>query len=167
MFCGQASRPISTGKLNTLPYLHIRPINLVVYKESSVPVSPRERLAKHAHQEMFRIVHPHAITTVKLGGKAVPQEVLSSIWGFFILYLAIFVASTMIMASQGLDMISAFASVSACIFNVGPGLGLVGPTKNYLLVPIPGKWILIFCMLIGRLEIYTVFVLLMPAYWRK
>ena len=124
-------------------------------------------LAKHAHQEMFRIVHPHAITTVKLGGKAVPQEILSSIWGFFILYLAIFVASTMIMASLGMDMISAFASVSACIFNVGPGLGQVGPVKNYLLVPTLGKWVLIFCMLLGRLEIYTVFVLLMPAYWRK
>jgi trk system potassium uptake protein TrkH len=124
-------------------------------------------LAKHARQEMFRIVHPHAITTVKLGGKAVPQEVLSSIWGFFILYLAIFVASAMIMASLGLDMISAFSSVAACIFNIGPGLGIVGPVNNYLAVPLLGKWVLTFCMLLGRLEIYTVFVLLMPAYWRK
>ncbi len=124
-------------------------------------------LAKHARQEMFRIVHPHAITTVKLGGKAVPQEILSSIWGFFILYLAIFVASTMIMASLGLDMISAFSSVAASIFNIGPGLGLVGPVQNYLAVPLLGKWVLIFCMLLGRLEIYTVIVLLMPAYWRK
>ena len=124
-------------------------------------------LAKHARQEMFRIVHPHAITTVKLGGKAVPQEVLSSIWGFFILYLAIFVASAMIMASLGLDMISAFSSVAACIFNIGPGLGTVGPVNNYLAVPLLGKWVLTFCMLLGRLEIYTVFVLLMPAYWRK
>ena len=124
-------------------------------------------LAKHARQEMFRIVHPHAITTVKHGGKAVPQEVLSSIWAFFILYLAIFVASAMIMASLGLDMISAFSSVAACIFNIGPGLGMVGPVKNYLDVPLLGKWVLTFCMLLGRLEIYTVFVLLMPAYWRK
>lgn len=124
-------------------------------------------LAKHARQEMFRIVHPHAITTVKLGGKAVPEEVLSSIWGFFILYLAIFVASAMIMASLGVDMISAFSSVAACIFNVGPGLEMVGPVKNYLDIPWLGKWVLTFCMLLGRLEIYTVFVLLMPAYWRK
>lgn len=124
-------------------------------------------LAKHARQEMFRIVHPHAITTVKLGGKAVPQEILSSIWGFFILYLAIFVASVMILASLGMDMISVFSSVAACIFNVGPGFGLVGPVKNYLAVPFLGKWVLIFCMLLGRLEIYTVFVLLMPAFWRK
>ncbi|MBW2138905.1 MAG: hypothetical protein JRH06_15310 [Deltaproteobacteria bacterium] len=124
-------------------------------------------LAKHAYQEIFRIIHPHAITTVKLGGKGVPQEVLSSIWGFFILYLAIFVTSAIIMASLGLDMVSSFASVAACIFNVGPGLGMVGPTKNYLLIPSLGKWILIFCMLVGRLEIYTVVALLIPEYWRK
>ena len=77
------------------------------------------RSLKHARQEMFRIVHPHAITTVKLGGKVVPQDVLNSIWGFFILYLAIFVVSAMVMASLGLDMISAFSSVAACIFNIG------------------------------------------------
>ena len=124
-------------------------------------------LAKHAYQEIFRIIHPHAVTTVKLGGKAVSPEILSSIWGFFILYLGIFVLSTMIMAALGLDMISAFASVAACIFNIGPGLGSVGPVLNYLDVPFLGKWVLIFCMLLGRLEIYTVIALLMPEYWRK
>lgn len=124
-------------------------------------------LAKHAYQEIFRIIHPHAITTVKLGGKGVPSDILSSIWGFFILYLGLFVVSTLIMASLGLDLISAFASVAACIFNVGPGLGLVGPLSNYLTVPLVGKWVLIFCMLLGRLEIYTVIVLLIPEYWRK
>jgi trk system potassium uptake protein TrkH len=124
-------------------------------------------LAKHAYQEIFRIIHPHAVSTVKLGGKAVPAEVLSSIWGFFILYLGIFVISAMIMAALGLDVISAFASVAACIFNVGPGLGSVGPAQNYLHLPLLGKWVLMFCMLLGRLEIYTVIVLLMPEYWRK
>jgi trk system potassium uptake protein len=124
-------------------------------------------LAKHAYQEIFRIIHPHAVTTVKLGGKAVPGEILSSIWGFFILYLGIFVFASMIMAALGLDVISAFASVAACIFNIGPGFGSVGPVQNYFHVPLLGKWVLTFCMLLGRLEIYTVVVLLMPAYWRK
>jgi trk system potassium uptake protein TrkH len=124
-------------------------------------------LAKHGYQEVFRIIHPHAVRTVKLGGKAVPPEVLSSIWGFFVLYLGLFVIASLLMAALGLDLISAFASVAACIFNVGPGLGLVGPTSNYLTVPLIGKWILIFCMLLGRLEIYTVMVLLIPEYWRK
>jgi trk system potassium uptake protein TrkH len=124
-------------------------------------------LAKHAYQEIFRIIHPHAVTTVKLGGKAIPGDILSSIWGFFVLYLGIFVISALIMAALGLDLISAFSSVAACIFNVGPGLGSVGPVQNYLHVPFLGKWVLIFCMLLGRLEIYTVIVLLMPEFWRK
>jgi trk system potassium uptake protein len=124
-------------------------------------------LAKHAYQEIFRIIHPHAVTTVKLGGRTVPGEILSSIWGFFFLYLGIFVISSMAMAALGLDIVSAFASVAACAFNIGPGLGSVGPVQNYLHVPLLGKWVLIFCMLLGRLEIYTVIALLMPEYWRK
>jgi trk system potassium uptake protein TrkH len=124
-------------------------------------------LVKHSYREIFRIIHPHAVTTVKLGGRPVPAEILGSIWGFFVLYLGVFVTSAMIMAALGMDVISAFSSVAACIFNIGPGLGLVGPVKNYLTVPLAGKWVLIFCMLVGRLEIYTVIVLLMPEYWRK
>ncbi|MFC1820752.1 TrkH family potassium uptake protein [Thermodesulfobacteriota bacterium] len=124
-------------------------------------------LIKHGYQEVFRIIHPHAVTSVKLGGRAVPSETLSSIWGFFILYLALFVLSTLIMSFLEMDLISSFASVTACIFNVGPGLGLVGPLENYMSIPVIGKWVLIFCMLLGRLEIYTVIVLLTPEYWRK
>jgi trk system potassium uptake protein TrkH len=124
-------------------------------------------LAKHCYYEIFRIIHPHAITSVKLGGRPVPEDVLSSIWGFFLLFLGLFIVAALVMASLGLDMISAFASVAASMGNIGPGLGLVGPTKNYVTIPFIGKWVLIFCMLLGRLEIYTVIVLLMPAYWRK
>jgi len=71
------------------------------------------------------------------------------------------------MSSIGLDAVTSFASVAATIGNVGPGLGLVGPARNYLSVPDLGKWVLTFCMLLGRLEIYTVIILLAPAYWRK
>jgi trk system potassium uptake protein TrkH len=124
-------------------------------------------LVKHGYQEVFRIVHPHAVTAVKLGGKAVPSEVLSSIWGFLILYMGLFVVATLVMASLGLDMITAFASVAASIGNIGPGLAMVGPTKNYFAIPLVGKWVLVFCMLLGRLEIYTVIVLLIPEFWRK
>ncbi len=124
-------------------------------------------LAKHAYQEIFRIVHPHAVTNVKLGARSVPPEVLNSIWGFTSISLAMFVASTLTMASLGLDLISAVSSVAACVFNIGPGLGMVGPMQNYAAVPATGKWLLIFCMLAGRLEFYTVIVLLIPAYWRK
>ena len=124
-------------------------------------------LIKHGYREVFRIVHPHAVTSIKLGGRPVPPDILSSIWGFFILYLSLFVITSFTMSFLGLDLISSFSSVAACIFNVGPGLGIVGPIDNYMNVPLAGKWILIFCMLLGRLEIYTVIVLLTPEYWRK
>jgi len=124
-------------------------------------------LMRHGYQEIFRIIHPHAVSTVKLGGRAVPSDILSSIWGFFILYLGLFIVAALVMASLGLDMISALSSVAASIGNIGPGLGIVGPVKNYLDIPFVGKWVLVLCMLLGRLEIYTVIVLLTPEYWRK
>ncbi len=124
-------------------------------------------LIKHGYQEIFRIIHPHAVTVVKLGGKPIPQDILRGIWGFFILFIGLFIVATLAMAALGLDMISSFAAVAASIGNIGPGLGLVGPVKNYLAVPVAGKWILIFCMLLGRLEIYTVIALLTPEFWRK
>ncbi|MBN2059731.1 MAG: TrkH family potassium uptake protein [Deltaproteobacteria bacterium] len=124
-------------------------------------------LLKHAYHELFRVIHPHAVTTVKLGKTAVQPEILNGIWGFFVLYLFIFVIAVILMAGFGLDMISSFGSVAACIFNVGPGFGIVGPVDNYFMLPVLGKWVLIFCMILGRLEIYTVIALILPEYWRK
>lgn len=124
-------------------------------------------MAGHCHKQILRIIHPHAVFTVKLGGKAVPQDVLGSIWGFFALYLGLFLAGTLVMASMGLDFVSAFGSVAACISNVGPGFGVVGPVENYGAIPVAGKWVLMFCMLLGRLEIYTLLVLLVPEFWRR
>ena len=124
-------------------------------------------MVKHAYQQVFRIIHPHAVTTVKLGGQPVSTDVLSSIWGFFILYMGLFVTASLVMAGLGLDFISSFSSVAASIGNIGPGFGVVGPISNYLEIPTAGKWVLISCMLLGRLEIFTVIVLLVPEYWRK
>jgi len=124
-------------------------------------------LVKHGYREIFRLIHPHAVRPIKLGGKAVPEEILNSVWGFFILYLTLFIVAVIIMSFIGLDIITSFASVAATIGNVGPGLGLVGPISNYLSVPDPGKWTLILCMVLGRLEIYTVIIMLAPAYWRR
>jgi len=124
-------------------------------------------LVKHGYREVFSLIHPHAVRSIKLGKKPVPPEVLNSVWGFFILYLALCIVAVIIMSALGLDTITSFASVAATIGNVGPGFGLVGPLNNYLAVPVIGKWVLIFCMILGRLEIYTVIILLVPAYWRK
>lgn len=124
-------------------------------------------MVKHGYQQIFRIIHPHAVTTVKLDGQAVSTDVLGSIWGFFFLYMGLFVVASLVMAGLGLDFITSISSVAASIGNIGPGFGLVGPIRNYLEIPEAGKWVLISCMLLGRLEIYTVIVLLVPEYWRR
>jgi trk system potassium uptake protein TrkH len=123
-------------------------------------------LIKHAYREIFRIIHPRAVIPVKLGGKSVPNDVLNSVWGFFLLFVGLFIMASLAMSALGLDLVTAFSSVAASIGNVGPGLAQVGPACNYMEIPMAGKWILIFCMLLGRLEIYTVIVLFIPEFWR-
>jgi len=123
-------------------------------------------LLKHAYHDLIRIIHPHAVTPIKLGGRRVPEEVIRSIWGFFVLYVAIFIFASLIMAALGADLTTSFASVAASLGNIGPGLGMVGPTKNYSSIHIAGKWVLCMCMLLGRLEIYTVMVMLLPSFWK-
>jgi len=124
-------------------------------------------IIKDSYRELYRLIHPHAVTQVKLDRITVSPEVMKSIWGFFALYIGLTIVATVLMAALGLDMLTAFASVVATIGNIGPGLGLVHPASTYAEVPAVGKWILSACMLIGRLEIYTVIILLMPEFWKK
>ena len=90
-----------------------------------------------------------------------------SILGFLALYVGLFGLCSVIMAGLGVDLITALSSVAATLGNIGPGLGLVGPIDNFASTPYWGKWLLIWCMLLGRLEIYTVIILLVPEFWRK
>lgn len=124
-------------------------------------------LLKQGRRELSRLIHPRGVIPVRLGGKVVSEGVIQSIWGFFFLFILVFVLASVIMALLGLDIITAFVSVAATINNIGPGLGMVGPMDNYTSIPIIGKWILIFCMLIGRLELYTVIILLVPEFWKR
>jgi trk system potassium uptake protein TrkH len=124
-------------------------------------------LVKHCSQELFRLIHPRAVTQVKSGGRLVPAEVMGSIWGFFFLYLGLFLLASFMVAAAGVDVLTSFAAVAATIGNIGPGLGGVGPVDNYAHLPALAKWILAMCMILGRLEIYTVIVLLLPEFWRK
>ncbi len=124
-------------------------------------------LFKYAQQELRRIIHPHAVTTVKLGEQNISQSVLNGILGMVILFMAIFVLASLAMSFLGLDIVTSISSVAATLGNIGPGLGLVGPAENYAHIPSIGKGILIFCMLAGRLEVYTIVILLFPEFWRK
>lgn len=124
-------------------------------------------LLKQAAREFRKLIHPQAITPIRLGNKTISEEVMRNITSFFFLYLFIFTISSFIMAALGLDMISAAASVAATLGNVGPGLGIVGPSKTYTFIPPLGKIVLTLCMLLGRLEIYTVLILVVPEFWKK
>ncbi len=124
-------------------------------------------LLKQGRQELVRLVHPRAVKRVKIGGRVVPNDVVAGVVSFFILYMLLYVLASFVMAALGLDVLTAFASVAACIGNIGPGLGSVGPAENYAHIPTLGKWVLMFCMLLGRLEIYTVLVFFIPEFWRK
>jgi trk system potassium uptake protein TrkH len=122
---------------------------------------------KDSYRELYRLIHPHAVTQIKLDHMTVPPDVMKSIWGFFALYIGLATLATILISSLGLDMLTSFTSVAATIGNIGPGLGLVHPESTYSGIPAAGKWILSFCMLIGRLEIYTILVLLLPEFWKK
>ena len=124
-------------------------------------------LLKHAHRELKQLIHPHAVYRVKLGGATVSDEVLNTIWGFLGLYLVLATCAFAALTAMGLDLITSFSAVLATIGNIGPGLGMVGPVDNYAALPLAAKWVLIGCMLLGRLEIYTVVILLIPEFWRK
>ena len=122
---------------------------------------------KYCYKELFSMIHPRAVTHIKIGGKTVPEDVVRSVLGFLALYMALFAVSTVVLAGTGVDFITSFGAVAATIGNIGPGFGMVGPVDNFAQIPSLGKWLLSWCMLLGRLEIYTLIILIVPEFWRK
>ena len=122
---------------------------------------------KYCYKELFVLIHPHSVSHVKIGGKVVSEDVMRSILGFLALYMGLFAFCSVLLAGIGVDFTTAFTAVASAIGNIGPGFGLVGPADNYAQIPAAGKWVLIWCMLLGRLEIYTVLILLVPEFYRK
>jgi trk system potassium uptake protein TrkH len=123
-------------------------------------------LAKLAYCQILQSFNPRAVIPLKLGGDVLPWGIITGIVSFAILYFAIVVGAFLIMSALGLDQITALSSVLATLGNVGPGLGLVGPLENYYFIPAAGKLTLIVCMLVGRLELFTVLALFSPSFWR-
>jgi trk system potassium uptake protein TrkH len=122
---------------------------------------------KFCYKELFSLIHPRAVTHIKIAGKVVPDDIMRSVLGFMSLYMGLFALSAVILAGLGVDFMTAVGAVAATIGNIGPGFGMVGPVDNYALIPEMGKWLLIWCMLLGRLEVFTVIILLVPEFWRK
>jgi trk system potassium uptake protein TrkH len=122
-------------------------------------------LFKQGIREISRLVHPNAQIPVKVGNKAMPERVVEAVWGFFATYIGCFTLMMLALLATGLDQVTAFSAVAACLNNLGPGLGEVG--FHYSGINDAAKWILCLAMLLGRLEIFTLLVLLSPAFWRR
>ena len=121
-------------------------------------------LIKQGLREIDRLIHPNAQIPVRVGGRTVNHRVVDAVWGFFSLYVACFTLMYLALAATGLDLPTAFTAVAAAINNLGPGLGEVG--ASFATISPTAKWILCFAMLLGRLEVFTLLVLLTPAFWR-
>ncbi len=123
-------------------------------------------LLKFGYREIYRLIHPTAVTKVKLGERPIADEVLRNVLGFVFLYIISFILASLALSGMGLDAETAYSAVAATIGNVGPGLGQVGAEHTYQVVPPLGKAILSFMMVLGRLEIYTVLVFILAEFRR-
>ena len=121
-------------------------------------------LFKQGMREIVRLVHPNVQAPIKVGGTVMPPRVIDAVWGFFATYVATFSLLLLALMATGLDQVTAFSAVAACMNNLGPGLGEVG--LHYAGISDTAKWLLSLAMLLGRLEIFTLLVLLSPAFWR-
>ncbi|KPN73200.1 MULTISPECIES: TrkH family potassium uptake protein [Neisseria] len=124
-------------------------------------------LAKFSLREMLLLLHPNAVRNVKVNGRTIPERTALTVMAFIFVYFMTIVLFTFLMMASGLDFISAFSAVIACITNAGPGLGVVGPAYNYSGLADVQKWLCTAVMLLGRLEIFTVLILFTPPYWKK
>ncbi|GMR15053.1 MAG: TrkH family potassium uptake protein [Gammaproteobacteria bacterium] len=121
-------------------------------------------LYRQAIREIHRLIHPHAVIPVKIGGRKTSTTVMDAVWGFFFLYVTSFVLITIALNGVGVDPVTAYSAAAASLTNLGPGLGDV--SANYASLNSTAKVILSFAMLLGRLEIFTILVLFTPAFWR-
>tara|TARA_B100000927_G_scaffold214748_1_gene175127 strand:- start:2416 stop:3846 length:1431 start_codon:yes stop_codon:yes gene_type:complete len=122
-------------------------------------------MINHAYKNIMTIIHPNSVMTLKIGTKSVDDGVATSVWGFFSIYVISFILLLLFVLMSGLDFESAFSAVGACLNNLGPGLGIV--SENYSDISSSTKGILAFAMLLGRLEIFTLLVILTPMFWSR
>jgi len=121
-------------------------------------------LAKQGRRELTQLVHPNARVAVKIGGKALDDRIMQGVWGFFAAYVLCFAVGTLLLMFAGEDQVTAFSAIAATLNNLGPGLGEVAP--HFRDVTPLSHWVLCLAMLLGRLEIFTILVLLTPDFWR-
>ena len=116
---------------------------------------------------MKRLIHPKAILPVRINGHVVPEKTINSIHAFIIIYVALIIGGTGVVALSGLPVAESFGAVLTCISNIGPAIGSLGPMGDYAALPDFVKLFLAFVMLVGRLELFTVLILFSPGFWKK
>ena len=121
---------------------------------------------KYARMELKRALHSKAIIPIRIGSKVIEDEVIRKTLGFFLFYIMFFFFASLSFSAMGIDMESSFGAAASGMGNIGPSLGQFGPTDTYLSLPLAGKFIMMFCMILGRLEIFAVLVLFTKTYWR-
>ena len=121
---------------------------------------------KNSFLEFRRQLHPHGIIPVRINGKAIPNNTTFNVLAFMMIYLIIFTIGTLVMAASGTDFMTSIGAVATSLGNIGPGLGTVGPVDNFAHISTFGKWVLSFLMLLGRLELFTLLLLLTPNFWK-
>jgi trk system potassium uptake protein TrkH len=124
-------------------------------------------LYKQVMREIIRSLHPNAVRPVRIGRQSVPETMLHAVLGFSFMYMVAITSLTLLLAASGLELITAFSAVVACLNNTGPGLGALGPASNYAGLNDFQTWVLSFTMILGRLEIFTLLVVLTPSFWRR
>ncbi|MDD4847768.1 MAG: potassium transporter TrkG [Bacteroidales bacterium] len=124
-------------------------------------------LVQNSYLSLKRLIHPNAVMPVRLGNKIVSEEVVFKVMAFFLIFFLCFAGGIFAMSLLGLDFETSISTVASALGNVGPGLGTVGAMYPYTHIPLAGKWILSFFMLLGRLEFFTILVLFTPAFWKS
>ncbi len=124
-------------------------------------------LGKYLQISLSQQLHPSGVFVIKLDGKRVKREVIQNILGFVMVSLCVLMVATFLLALTGVDVLTASTASVSALCNIGPGLGDVGPTENFSGIPTPGIWVLSFCMIMGRLEVFSLLLLLLPATWRR
>lgn len=124
-------------------------------------------IIKNSILEFKKLLHPNAIIPVRYDGAGVQQNIVFNILSFFVLYMGIFIVSSVILAIFGLDFVSAMGAAASSLGNIGPAVGTVSPVDNFNHLSVPAKWTCSFLMLIGRLELFTVLILFTPFFWKK
>lgn len=124
-------------------------------------------LGKQLKTETQRLLHPRAVIVPRMNGEVLTRSTMDSAGAFFVLYMAMLCVGTLVTCAFGVELLTAFTGVLTCLSNVGPGLNLLGPVENFAWLPATVKWLLSFFMLAGRLELFAIFLLLMPGTYRK